>query len=102
VLALGIRTGVAAISPLAPVMDLDVAYGGVASGHHWHHSSGGVCALAAWFSPWLARTVGIETAAIAVAVLGALAHVWRGISPTYLSLFVATAVLMIAAGVSAM
>jgi len=38
-------------------------------------------------------------AAIAVAVLSALAHVWRGISPTFLSLFVATAVLMIAAGV---
>ena len=97
-LALGIRTGVAAIAPLAPVMDLDVAMEGLPLG-----IIGTIppvaYALAAWFSPWLARTVGIESAAIAVAVLGAIAHVWRGISPTYLSLFVATAVLMIAAGV---
>ena len=56
-------------------------------------------ALAAWFSPWLAQKVGLETAAIAVGVLGALAHVWRGVSPTFLSLFAATAVLMVAAGV---
>ena len=56
-------------------------------------------ALAAWFAPWLAQKVGLETAAIAVGVLGALAHVWRGVSPTFLSLFAATAVLMVAAGV---
>jgi len=98
VLALGIRTGVAAIAPLAPKMDLDVAMAGLPLG-----IIGTIppiaYALAAWFSPWFAKKVGIEMAAIAVAVLSALAHVWRGISPTFLSLFVATAVLMIAAGV---
>jgi len=97
-LALGIRTGVAAISPLAPAMDLDVAMEGLPLG-----IIGTIppiaYALSAWFSPWLAKKVGLETAAIAVGVLGALAHVWRGVSPTFLSLFVATAVLMIAAGV---
>jgi len=97
-LALGIRTGVAAIAPLAPSMDLDLAMEGLPLG-----IIGTIppiaYALAAWFSPWLAQKVGLETAAIAVGVLGALAHVWRGASPTFLSLFVATAVLMIAAGV---
>ena len=97
-LALGIRTGVAAIAPLASSMDLDVAMNGLPLG-----ILGTIppiaYALAAWFSPWFAQKVGLESAAMAVAVLGALAHVWRGISPTYLSLFVATAVLMVAAGV---
>jgi len=85
-LALGIRTGVAAISPLAPAMDLDVAMEGLPLG-----IIGTIppiaYALSAWFSPWLAKKVGLETAAIAVGVLGALAHVWRGVSPTFLSLF---------------
>ena len=97
-LALGIRTGVAAIAPLAPSMDLDLAMEGLPLG-----IIGTIppiaYALAAWFAPWLAQKVGLETAAIAVGVLGALAHVWRGVSPTFLSLFAATAVLMVAAGV---
>jgi len=41
----------------------------------------------------------LEGAVILVGLLGAVAHVWRGISPTYVSLFVATIVLMLAAGV---
>jgi CP family cyanate transporter-like MFS transporter len=97
-LALGIRTGVAAIAPLAPSMDLDLAMEGLPLG-----IIGTIppiaYALAAWFAPWLAQKVGLENAAIAVGVLGALAHVWRGVSPTFLSLFAATAVLMVAAGV---
>ena len=56
-------------------------------------------ALAAALSSWFARKVGLEGAVIIVGVLGALAHVWRGISPSYVSLFVATSVLMVAAGV---
>jgi len=53
-LALGIRTGVAAISPLAPAMDLDVAMEGLPLG-----IIGTIppiaYALSAWFSPWLAK-----------------------------------------------
>jgi len=98
VMALGIRTGVAAIAPLASSMDLDVEMAGLPLG-----IIGTIppiaYALAAWFSPWFAKKVGLENAAIAVSILGALAHVWRGASPTFLSLFVATAVLMVAVGV---
>ena len=96
--ALGIRTGVAAVSPLATRIDLDVPLEGLTLG-----ILGTIppvaYALAAALSPWFARKVGLEGAVIAVGILGAIAHVWRGISPTYLSLFVATIVLMLAAGV---
>lgn len=96
--ALGLRTGVAAVSPLATRIDLDVPLEGLTLG-----ILGTIppvaYALAAALSPWFARKVGLEGAVIIVGVLGALAHVWRGISPSYVSLFVATSVLMVAAGV---
>lgn len=97
--ALGIRTGVAAIAPLAGQIELDVALVGVPLG-----ALGTIppiaYAIAASVSPWLARRIGVEWVAIAMALVGALAHVWRGVSPTYLSLFVATVVVMLAAGVA--
>lgn len=97
-LALGLRTGVAAVSPIAGSIELDIALVGLPLG-----ALGTIpvlaYALAASFSPWLARLVGLEGSALAVAGLAALAHLWRGISPTYLSLFVATVVLMVAVGV---
>lgn len=96
--ALGIRTGVAAVSPLATRIDLDVALEGLTLG-----ILGTIppvaYAVSAALSPWFARKVGLEGAVIVVGILGALAHVWRGISPNYVSLFVATIVLMLAAGV---
>jgi CP family cyanate transporter-like MFS transporter len=99
VLALGIRTGVAAISPLAPVMDLDVALEGLPLG-----IIGTIppVAYALWLPGFLRGLPGQSVSKrlrlpLPSSVL--IAHVWRGISPTYLSLFVATAVLMIAAGV---
>ena len=96
--ALGIRTGVAAVSPLSTRIDLDVPLEGLTLG-----ILGTIppiaYAVAATLSPWFARKVGLEGAVVVVGVLGALAHVWRGISPTYSSLFVATIVLMLAAGV---
>jgi CP family cyanate transporter-like MFS transporter len=97
-LALGIRTGVAAVSPIAGLIELDVALVGLPLG-----ALGTIpplaYALAAAFSPRLARLVGLEGSALVVAGLGILAHVWRGLSPSYLSLFIATVVLMVAAGV---
>jgi len=96
--ALGIRTGVAAVSPLSTRIDLDVPLEGLTLG-----ILGTIppiaYAVAATLSPWFARKVGLEGAVVVVGALGAMAHVWRGISPTYSSLFVATIVLMLAAGV---
>ena len=97
-LALGLRTGVAAVSPIAGSIELDIALVGLPLG-----ALGTIpvlaYALAASFSPWLARFVGLEGSALVVAGFATLAHLWRGISPTYLSLFVATVVLMVAVGV---
>ena len=96
--ALGIRTGVAALSPLATTIELDVPLVGLPLG-----ALGMIpplaFSLAAAFSPWLARRVGIEGAAVAVAVLAIIAHLWRGFSPNYASLFIATIVLMLSSGI---
>jgi MFS transporter, CP family, cyanate transporter len=96
--ALGIRTGVAALSPLATTIELDVPLVGLPLG-----ALGMIpplaFSLAAAFSPWLARRVGIEGAAVVVAVLAIMAHLWRGFSPNYASLFIATIVLMLSSGI---
>jgi MFS transporter, CP family, cyanate transporter len=96
--ALGIRTGVAALSPLATTIELDVPLVGLPLG-----ALGMIpplaFSLAAAFSPWLARRVGIEGAAVVVAVLAIIAHLWRGFSPNYASLFIATTVLMLSSGI---
>lgn len=96
--ALGIRTGVAALSPLATSIELDIALVGLPLGALGMIPPLGF-SLAAAFSPWLARKVGIEGAAVAVAGLAIIAHIWRGFSPTYASLFIATIVLMLSAGI---
>lgn len=96
--ALGIRTGVAALSPLATSIELDIALVGLPLGALGMIPPLGF-SLAAAFSPWLARKVGIEGAAVVVAGLAIIAHVWRGFSPTYASLFAATIVVMLAAGI---
>jgi CP family cyanate transporter-like MFS transporter len=96
--ALGIRTGVAALSPLATTIELDVPLVGLPLG-----ALGMIpplaFSLAAAFSPWLARKVSIEGAAVVVAGLAIIAHLWRGFSPNYASLFVATIVLMLSSGI---
>jgi len=96
--SLGLRTGVAALSPLASIIDLDVALVGLPLG-----ALGTIPPIAYAFgasvTPWFARRVGIEWAASAMALLAALTHLWRGLSPTYASLFAATVVMMLAAGV---
>jgi len=96
--SLGLRTGVAAVSPLATMIDLDVALVGLPLG-----ALGTIppiaYALGASVSPWFAKRVGLEWAAVLMSVLAVGAHIWRGISPTYASFFAATVVLMLAAGV---
>ncbi len=97
-LALGIRTGVAALSPLAGSIELDVPLQGLALG-----ILGTVppiaYAVSASFSPWFARKFGLEGAVLAVCLVGVCAHVGRAISPNFVSLFLATSALMLAAGV---
>lgn len=96
--ALGIRTGVAAVSPLSQRIDLDVPLDGLTLG-----IIGTIppvaYAVSAALSPWVARKIGLEGAAILVGLLGAGAHIWRGASPSYVSLLIATIVLMLGAGV---
>lgn len=96
--ALGLRTGVAAVAPLAGEVELDVPLAGFPLG-----ALGTIppvaYAMSASISPWLAKRIGIEWAALAMGVLGAIAHIWRGLSPSYASLFAATIVVMLAAGV---
>jgi MFS transporter, CP family, cyanate transporter len=98
-LALSARTGVAALAPLAGDIDLDVplevfplgllgmippiAYG-----------------IAAWFTRPLVARLSLERLAIIVGVIAALGHVFRGLAPTYVGLFIATSVLMLAVGVT--
>lgn len=96
--ALGIRTGVAALSPIASSIELDVPLVGLPLG-----VLGMIpplaFSLAAAVSPWIARKIGIEGAAVVVSVLAVAAHLWRGFSPSYASLFAATIVVMLAAGI---
>ena len=97
ILALGARTGVASISPLAGQIALDVPLNGL-----WLGLLGMIppigYALAGLFTPRLARALSLEGLAIVVAVITALAHVARGFTPNYVGLFGATVVLMLGVG----
>lgn len=96
--ALGIRTGVAALSPIASSIDLDVPLQGLALG-----VLGSIppiaYAVSAAFSPWFAGKFGLEGAVLAVGLVSVGAHLWRAVSPNFISLFLATSALMLAAGV---
>ena len=86
--ALGIRTGVAALSPIAGSIELDVPLQGLALG-----ILGTVppiaYAVSASFSPWFSRKFGLEGAVLAVCAIGVCAHIGRAISPNFVSLFLA-------------
>jgi CP family cyanate transporter-like MFS transporter len=98
ILSLGGRTGVAALSPIAGELDLDLPVDGL-----WLAIIGAIppvaYAVAGLFSPWVARKLSLEGAAILVSVVTALAHLGRGITPNYFGLFSSTVVLMVAIGV---
>ena len=97
ILALSGRTGVAALSPIAGEIELDLPLNGV-----WLGLLGTIpplaYALAGLYTPRLARRFGLEGVAIAVAVVTALAHLARGLAPVYLGLFLATIALMLGVG----
>lgn len=97
ILALGARTGVAALSPLAADVDLDVPLDGLRLG-----LLGTIppiaYALAGLITPRLVRALSLEGVALAVSVLTAAAHIARGFAPNYFGLFAATIVLMLGVG----
>ena len=94
-LALSARTGVAALSPLAGEVDLDVPLDGLALG-----ILGTIppvaYGIAGWLTRFLALRFSLERLAIVVGLLAAVGHTLRGVMPTFVGLFVATVVLMLA------
>jgi len=98
-LALSARTGVAALAPLASDIELnvtmDVFFLGLVG--MIPPIAYGVAALMT--RPLVAR-FSLESLAIAVGGIAALGHVFRGLAPTFLGLFVATSILMLAVGVT--
>lgn len=97
ILALGARTGVAAISPIASHIELDTPLTGL-----WLGLLGMVppvaYASAGVITARLARALSLEGVAVLVSVVTGLAHVFRGLAPGYLTLFVSTVVLMLGVG----
>ena len=97
ILALGARTGVAAIAPIAHEIELDVELGGI-----WLGLLGMIppisYALAGLFTPRIVRKLSLEGLAVAVSALTAAAHIARGFIPNYVGLFISTVVLMLGVG----
>lgn len=98
-LALSARTGVAALSPLAGDIELDVPLEGIFLG-----LLGMVPPIAYGVAAWLTRPlvarVSLENIAVLVGSIAVVGHVLRGVSPNYLTLFLVTALLMLAVGVT--
>jgi len=98
-LGLSARTGVAALAPLAGDIDLDVSLDVFFLG-----LLGMIPPIAYGFAGWVTRPLvtrlSLEGLAIIVAAIAALGHVARGLAPTYVGLFIATSVLMLAVGVT--
>ncbi|MGA1784893.1 MAG: MFS transporter, partial [Pontimonas sp.] len=98
VLALGGRSGVAALSPISDQVELDVPLDGI-----WLALIGAIppiaYAVAAWLTPRLVRKTNLEVVALGVAAVTGFAHIFRGYAPNYVGLFVGTVVLMLGVGV---
>jgi len=96
-LALGARTGVAALSPLAGVIDLDVELSGL-----WLGVLGTIppvaYTLAGLYTPRIVKAFSLEGVAVAVSAVTTLGHIARGFAPHYLGLFLATVALMLGVG----
>lgn len=98
ILALGGRTGVAALSPIADEVELDLPLDGI-----WLALLGAIppiaYAVSAWLTPRVVRRYNLEVVAIGVAVVTGLAHIGRGYAPAYWGLFLGTVILMLGVGV---
>lgn len=96
--ALGLRTGVASLSPLAPQITPDISLSSV----EWGMLAAApalVFAATGLFTPALIRRFGVERVMAAVLLVSAVAHVGRGFSQGFLTLFLGTILLMVAVGV---
>ena len=98
-LALSARTGVASLAPLAGDIELDVPLDVFFLG-----LLGMIPPIAYGIAGWLTRPLvtrlNLESLAIIVAGIAAVGHILRGLAPSYLGLFIATSVLMLAVGVT--
>lgn len=98
-LALSARTGVASLAPIAGDIDLDVPLDVFFLGF-----LGMIPPVAYGIAGWLTRPLvlrlNLETLAVIVGTIAALGHILRALTPTYLGLFIATTVLMLAVGVT--
>jgi CP family cyanate transporter-like MFS transporter len=98
ILALGGRSGVAALSPIADEVELDLPLDGI-----WLALLGAIppiaYAVSAWLTPRVVRRYNLEVVAIGVAVATGLAHIGRGYAPAYWGLFLGTVILMLGVGV---
>ena len=94
ILALGGRSGVAALSPIADEVELDLPLDGI-----WLALLGAIppiaYAVSAWLTPRVVRRYNLEVVAIGVAVVTGLAHIGRGYAPAYWGLFLGTVILML-------
>lgn len=98
-IGLSARTGVAALSPIATDIDLDVPIRGTALGllgmiPPIAYGLGGLTARQ------LARRMSLESLALIVTGIAAIGHLARGLAPSFLGLFLATVTLMLAVGVT--
>ena len=98
ILALGGRSGVAALSPIADEVELDLPLDGI-----WLALLGAIppiaYAVSAWLTPRVVRRYNLEVVAIGVAVVTGLAHIGRGYAAAYWGLFLGTVILMLGVGV---
>jgi CP family cyanate transporter-like MFS transporter len=97
ILALGARSGVAALSPIAAEVEIDRPLTGLSLA-----LIGAIppvaYAVASLFTASLARRLSLEGLAIIVSALTGLAHIGRGLSSDFWGLFGATVVLMLGVG----
>lgn len=98
-IGLSARSGVAALSPLATDIDLDVPIRGTALG-----LLGMIppiaYGLAGLMARRLAKQMSLELLALIVTGIAATGHLARGLAPNFLGLFLATVTLMLAVGIT--
>lgn len=98
-MGLSARTGVAALSPIAPDIDLNLPIRGTTLGllGMIPPIAYGVAGLVA---RRLAERMSLESLALVVTGIATFGHISRGLAPSYLGLYLATVTLMLAVGVT--
>lgn len=96
--ALGLRTGVASLSPLAPIIAEDIMLSSVQLGL-LAATPAVLFAASGLFAPAVIRRLGVEKVMIIVLIVTALSHVVRSVAEGFGLLMLGTAVLMLGVGV---